>query len=34
MYLLSVAGLIACNDVSLFEVFSYPWTPSSIFYKR
>ena len=29
MYLLSVAGLIACKDASLFEAFSCPWTPSS-----
>ena len=33
MYLLSVAGLIACKDASLFEAFSCPWTPSSTFYK-
>ena len=31
--LLSVAGLIACKDMSLFEAFSCPWTPSSTFYK-
>ena len=33
MYLLAVAGLIACKDASLFEAFSGPWTPSSTFYK-
>ena len=33
MYLLAVAGLIACKDVSLFETFSCPWPPSSTFYK-
>jgi site-specific recombinase XerD len=33
VYLLSVAGLIACKDVSLFEAFSCPWTPSLTFYK-
>jgi hypothetical protein len=33
MYLLSVAGLIACKDASLFEAFSGLWPPSSPFYK-
>ena len=33
MYLLSVAGLIACKDANLFEAFSCSWTPSSTFYK-
>jgi len=33
VYFLSVAGLIACKDVSLFEAFSCLWTPSSTFYK-
>ena len=32
-YLLSVAGRIACKDVSLFDAFSCPWTPPSTFYK-
>jgi hypothetical protein len=32
-YLLSVAEIIACNDVSLFEAFLCPWTPPSTFYK-
>ena len=32
-YLFSVAGLIACKDVSFFEAFSCPWTPPSPFYK-
>src|SRR5437879_8840266 len=31
--LLAVAGRIACKDARLFEVFSYPWRPSSTFYK-
>jgi hypothetical protein len=31
--LLSVAGLIACKDVSLFEAFSCPWTLPVTFYK-
>ena len=33
MHLLSVAGLIACKDASLFEAFSCPWPPSSLFDK-
>jgi hypothetical protein len=33
VYLLSVAGLIACKDTNLFEAFSCSWTPSSTFYK-
>jgi hypothetical protein len=33
VYLLAVAGLIACKDASLFEAFSCPWTPSSTFDK-
>jgi hypothetical protein len=33
VYFLSVAGLIACKNVSLFEAFSCLWTPSSTFYK-
>ena len=33
MYLLAVAGLIACKDVSLFETFSCPCPPSSTFCK-
>jgi hypothetical protein len=33
VYLLSVAGLIACKDANLFEAFSCSWTPSSTFYK-
>jgi hypothetical protein len=32
-YLLSVAGLSACKDASLFDAFSGPWIPSSTFYK-
>ncbi len=32
-YLLSVAGLIACKDASLFEAFLCPWTPPSTCYK-
>ncbi len=32
-YLLSVAGLIACKDASLFEAFLCPWTPPSTYYK-
>jgi hypothetical protein len=31
--LLAVAGLIACNDASLFDTFSCPWTPPTTFYK-
>jgi hypothetical protein len=30
---LAAAGLIACKDASLFDAFSCPWPPSSIFYK-
>ena len=33
MYLLSVAGLIACKDANLFEAFSCPWPLSLTFYK-
>jgi len=33
VYLLSVAGPIACKDVSLFDTFSCSWTPPSTFYK-
>jgi hypothetical protein len=33
VYLLSVAGLIACKDANLFEAFSCSWKPSSTFYK-
>ena len=33
MYLLAVARLIPGKDASLFQAFSYPWTPSSTFYK-
>jgi len=33
VYLLTVAGLIACKDARLFEAFSYPWPPSPTFYK-
>jgi hypothetical protein len=32
-YLLSVAGLIACKDVSFYAAFSCPWTPPSTFCK-
>ena len=32
MYLLSVAGLIACTDANLFEAFSCSWTSSATFY--
>jgi len=34
VYLLSVAGLIACKDANLFEAFSCSWPPPSTFYKR
>ena len=33
MYLLAVAGCIACKDAGLFEAFSCPWTPLSTFDK-
>jgi len=33
VYLLSVAGLIACKDANLFEAFSCSWISSSTFYK-
>jgi len=33
VYLLIVAGLIACNDASLFDAFSCLWTPPATFYK-
>jgi hypothetical protein len=33
VYLLSIAGLIACTDVCLFEAFSCPETPHSTFDK-
>jgi len=33
VYLLSIAGLIACKDASLFDTCSRPWTPPTTFYK-
>jgi hypothetical protein len=33
VYLLSVAGRIACQDANLFEAFSRSWTLSATFYK-
>ena len=33
MYLLSVAGLIACKTQTFFEAFSCSWIPSSTCYK-